>query len=128
MCPLILIVDDEPNIVQSIEFLMQRDGYRTRAAHDGKAALEALRDRPPDLVLLDITIPGHDGYELCQRMRAAPEWRDIPIIMLTARGRHIEREKGMALGANDYITKPFSTQELLRRVRAHLGKTTPDDQ
>lgn len=126
MCPLILIVDDEPNIVQSIEFLMQRDGYLTRAAHDGKAALQALRDRRPDLVLLDITIPGHDGYELCQRMRATPEWRDIPIIMLTARGRHIEREKGMALGANDYITKPFSTQELLRRVRAHLAKT-PDD-
>jgi DNA-binding response OmpR family regulator len=119
-------VDDEPNIVQSIEFLMQRDGYLTRAAHDGKAALQALRDRRPDLVLLDITIPGHDGYELCQRMRATPEWRDIPIIMLTARGRHIEREKGMALGANDYITKPFSTQELLRRVRAHLAKT-PDD-
>lgn len=121
MPPLILVVDDEPNIVQCIEFLMHRAGYETRIANDGEVALAALRERRPDLVLLDVAIPDRDGYEICQLIRATPEWREIPIIMLTARGRQIEREKGLALGADDYITKPFSTRDLLRRVRTYLG-------
>ncbi|MGF1608578.1 MAG: response regulator transcription factor [Kiloniellales bacterium] len=121
MPPLILVVDDEPNIVLSIEYLMRRSGYETRIAHNGKAALQALRERAPDLVLLDVTMPDHDGYAVCQQMRTNPLWRAIPIIMLTARGRDVEREKGLALGANDYITKPFSTKALIERVKAHLG-------
>jgi DNA-binding response OmpR family regulator len=76
---------------------------------------------PPDLVLLDVMMPKRDGYDVCQTIRANPDWAGVRIIMLTAKGREVEREKGMALGADDYITKPFSTREVVERVRRHLG-------
>jgi len=121
MKPSVLLVDDEPNIVLSLEFLMKQAGYDVRIARDGDAALAAVKDRAPDLILLDVMTPGRDGYEICQTIRANPEWRAVKIVMLTAKSREVEREKGLALGADDYITKPFSTRELVDRVKRLLG-------
>ena len=118
----ILVVDDEPNILISLEFLMKRAGFEVRSAGDGDAALEAIREDPPDLVLLDVMMPKKDGYEVCETVRANPAWRQVRIVMLTARGRDIEREKGLALGADDYVTKPFATRELVDKVKALLGE------
>ncbi len=117
----VLVVDDEPNIVLSLEFLMKQAGYDVRVARDGESALNAVKERAPDLILLDVMTPGRDGYEVCQTIRANPAWKKIKIIMLTARSREVEREKGMALGADDYITKPFSTRELVDCVKRHLA-------
>ena len=117
----VLVVDDEPNIVLSLEFLMKQAGYDVRIARDGDAALAAVEDRAPDLILLDVMTPGRDGYEICQTIRANPAWRAVKIVMLTAKSREVEREKGLALGADDYITKPFSTRELVDRVKRLLG-------
>ena len=117
----VLVVDDEPNIVVSLEFLMEQAGFEVRIAADGDAALKALEEKIPDLVLLDVMMPKRDGYDLCQMIRANPDWKDVRIIMLTAKGRDVEKEKGMALGADDYVTKPFSTRELVERVKSHLA-------
>ena len=116
----ILVVDDEPNIVLSLEFLMKQAGFQVRTASDGEAALTAVASEPPDLVLLDVMMPRKNGYEVCQAIRANPDWKEVRIIMLTAKGREVEREKGLELGADDYITKPFSTQEVVERVRELL--------
>ena len=118
----VLVVDDEPNIVLSLEFLMEQAGFEVRVARDGEAALEAMALSVPDLVLLDVMLPKRDGYDLCQIIRGNPDWQQVRIIMLTAKGRDIERDKGIALGADDYITKPFSTRELIERVRKCLGE------
>ena len=118
----ILVVDDEPNIVLSLEFLMKQAGFLVRTAPDGEAGLAAIAIEQPDLVLLDVMMPRKNGYEVCQAIRANPEWKAIRIIMLTAKGREVEREKGLALGADDYITKPFSTQEVVERVRELLAE------
>jgi len=122
MAKRILVVDDEPNIVLSLEYLMQQAGYEVTTATDGAQALDAIKAAPPDLVLLDVMMPKHDGYEVCQLVRNHPEWREVKIVMLTARGREVEREKGLSLGADDYITKPFATQELIEKVRQVLGE------
>ena len=119
----ILVVDDEPNIVLSLEFLMKQAGFQVRTAADGEAALAAIAADLPDLVLLDVMMPRKNGYEVCQAIRANPDWKAVRIIMLTAKGREVEREKGLALGADDYITKPFSTQEVVERVRELLAET-----
>jgi DNA-binding response OmpR family regulator len=116
----VLVVDDEPHILHSLEFLMKHENYEVRVARDGEAALTAIEEQPPDLVLLDVMMPKRDGYSVCQTIRGNPEWRGIRVIMLTAKGREIEREKGLALGADDYITKPFSTRDLLSLVRRYL--------
>ena len=121
MAKFVLIVDDEPNIVLSLEFLMKKEGYEVRSVANGAEAMQAITEKPPDLILLDVMMPRKDGYEVCQELRATPSWKDINIIMLTAKGRDVEREKGLALGANDYITKPFSTQELVEKVKSLLG-------
>ena len=118
----ILVVDDEPNIVLSLEFLMKQAGFQVRTAADGEAALAAIAAEAPDLILLDVMMPRKNGYEVCQAVRANPDWRAVRIIMLTAKGREVEREKGLALGADDYITKPFSTQEVVERVRELLAE------
>ncbi|HAO31890.1 MAG TPA: response regulator [Candidatus Competibacter sp.] len=117
----ILVVDDEPNIVLSLEFLMKQAGFQVRTASDGEAALTAMAAEAPDLVLLDVMMPRKNGYEVCQAIRANPDWKAVRIIMLTAKGREVEREKGLALGADDYITKPFATQEVVERVRELLA-------
>ncbi len=116
----VLVVDDEPNIVLSLEFIMKQAGFEVRVARDGDEALGAIEASLPDLVLLDVMMPNRDGYDVCQTIRANPAWKGIHIIMLTAKGRDIEREKGMALGADDYITKPFSTREVIARVQQFL--------
>ena len=118
----ILVVDDEPNIVLSLEFIMKQAGFQVRTASDGEAALAAIAAEQPDLMLLDVMMPRKNGYEVCQAVRANPDWKGIRIIMLTAKGREVEREKGLALGADDYITKPFSTQEVVERVRELLAE------
>ena len=120
----ILIVDDEPNILLSLQFLMKKAGYAVRTATDGEQALDEMARARPDLVLLDVMMPRLDGFTVCQRIRATPEWRDVRVIMLTARGRDVEREKGLALGADDYITKPFSTKDAIDRVAAALARPT----
>jgi DNA-binding response OmpR family regulator len=120
MAARILIVDDEPNIVVSLEFLMRQKGYETQVARDGEEALAAVESFRPDLVLLDVNVPRRDGFEVCQKLRA-DGWTELKIVMLTAKGRDIEIEKGLALGADAYVTKPFSTRELVARVAAMLG-------
>ena len=122
----VLVVDDEPNIVLSLEFLMKQAGFDVRVARDGEAALQAVEDDIPDLILLDVMIPKRDGYDVCQTIRANPDWNGVRIIMLTAKGREVEREKGIALGADDYITKPFSTREVVDRVKQFLGTDAND--
>jgi len=118
----ILIVDDEPNIVLSLEYLMQQTGYTVRTAADGEQALQSIAEAPPDLVLLDINIPEINGFEVCSTVRANPDWAKVRILMLTAKGRDVEREKGMAMGADDYLTKPFATQEVIDKVRELLDE------
>ncbi len=122
MSKTILLVDDEPNIVLSLEFLMKRAGYTVHTAIDGEAAIRCIEQNRPDLILLDVNMARRDGFEVCQMIRSNPAWRDIRVIMLTAKGRDVEREKGLALGADDYITKPFSTQEVVEKVRAILAE------
>jgi DNA-binding response OmpR family regulator len=117
----VLIADDEPNIIMSLQFLMEYEGYEVRTVGDGEAALQCLRDFRPDLVLLDVMMPKRNGYEICQVMRTTPELRGIKILMLTAKGRDIDAEKGLALGADSYVTKPFATKTLVARVKAMLG-------
>ncbi|MCX7177114.1 MAG: response regulator [Proteobacteria bacterium] len=117
----ILIVDDEPNIVISLEFLMTREGYLVSVAVDGEEALKKIAEIQPDLVLLDVMMPKKSGFEVCQEIRANPAWTAIKIVMLTAKGRDTEVQKGMALGADAYITKPFSTKDLVAKIRSVLG-------
>jgi DNA-binding response OmpR family regulator len=117
----VLVVDDEPNIVMSLEFLMRRAGFDVQVARNGAEALAALGGSPPDLMLLDVMMPEFDGYEVCERIRARPEWNGTRIVMLTARGRDAERERGLKLGADAYVTKPFSTRDLVEQVKRMLG-------
>lgn len=117
----VLIADDEENIVTALEFLLQRRGYETRVAKNGDEALSEIESFAPDLVLLDIMMPRKSGYEVCQRMRSRPEWRHIKIIMLSAKGRDVEVSKGVSLGADLYITKPFSNTELVAKIDGLLA-------
>jgi len=116
----ILIIDDEPQIVRALELLMQREGFEIRSASDGVEALSAIEDIAPDLILLDLMMPRMDGFELCQKIRSNPAWKNMIIVILTAKGRDIEREKGMALGADYYVTKPFSTREVVQLIKSAL--------
>ncbi|MBL8539679.1 MAG: response regulator [Burkholderiales bacterium] len=122
MAKKILIADDEPNIVISLEFLMQRNGYEVKTAGDGDAALRLVGEFRPDLILLDIMLPLKSGYEVCQKIRENPEVSAMKVVMITAKGRDIEVAKGLALGADAYITKPFSTQDLLEQVKRLLSE------
>ena len=122
MPPKILIVDDEPNIVVPLQFLMEQNGYQALVAQSGEEALETISKEEPDLVLLDIMLPGIDGFEVCEIVRLKPEWRHIRIIFLTAKGRDVDIAKGMVLGADEYITKPFSNQQIIDAVTNLLKK------
>jgi len=122
MAKKILIVDDEPNIVTALEYLLQKNGYEVLLARDGDAALKQVEAHRPDLVLLDVMMSLKSGYEVCQRMRERPDLQHIKIIMLSAKGREAEVSKGLSLGADSYVTKPFSNQELLARISALLGQ------
>ncbi len=116
----VLIADDEPNILISLEFLLEREGYTVRLARDGQEALDAILADPPDLVLLDVMMPRKTGFDVCQEVRANAELKDTRILMLTAKGRDTDVAKGLALGANAYMTKPFSTKDLVEKVRELL--------
>ena len=117
----ILIADDEPNILVSLEYLMKREGFEVLIAHDGQEALDLLRREHPRLLLLDVMMPNKTGFEVCQEVRADEAVKDTLILMLTAKGRETDIVKGLALGANAYMTKPFSTRELVAKVQSLLG-------
>jgi DNA-binding response OmpR family regulator len=117
----VLVVDDEDSITLSLRHLMKREGYAVSVARDGEEALAAVAGDPPDLILLDVMIPKRDGYDVCQTIRANPAWSAVKIIMVSAKGRDIEVEKGLVLGADAYVTKPFSTRELAEMVRGLIG-------
>lgn len=120
MAKKILIADDEPNIVAALEFLLQRNGYAVSIARNGDEALALIETFTPDLVLLDIMMPMRSGYEVCKRLRERPEWSRIKVIMLSAKGRDAEVSKGLATGADLYVTKPFSTRELMDKINQLL--------
>jgi DNA-binding response OmpR family regulator len=120
MVPRILIVDDEPNIVLSLEFLLRREGWEPAVAADGEAALAELERAVPDLVLLDVMLPRLNGLEVLRRIRADARWGAVRVIVLTAKSRDTEVTRGMELGADAYVTKPFSTRELVELIRRLL--------
>lgn len=117
----ILIVDDEPNIVVSLEWLMRREGFETLVAGDGEAALAAVEQGAPDLVVLDVMLPKMSGFEVCQRIRADPRFCRVKILILSAKGRDTEVAKGLGLGADAYVTKPFSTKDLVAQIKQMVG-------
>ena len=121
----LLVADDEPNIVISLEYLMKREGYDVLVATDGNQALEAIQREQPALVLLDVMMPGKTGFEVCQAVRADPALDGVRILMLTAKGRETDVGKGLALGANAYMTKPFATRELVAKVATMLAQEHP---
>ncbi len=117
----ILIADDEPNILLSLEYLMKREGFDVRSARDGQEALDAIHADPPDLVLLDVMMPKKTGFEVLQELRADDSLASLLVLMLTAKGRDTDQAKGVALGADAYMTKPFGTKELVAKVRELLA-------
>jgi two-component system, OmpR family, alkaline phosphatase synthesis response regulator PhoP len=117
----ILIADDEPNIVLSLEFLMEQSGYQVAIARDGEEALQQMEIFQPDLVLLDVMMPFRNGYEVCQKIRENRAWDRVKIVILSAKGRDLEVSKGLSLGADVYITKPFSTKQLMTQVQSLLS-------
>lgn len=117
----ILIIDDEPSIVISLEFLMGREGYEVRVARDGEAGLAAVRSDCPDLVVLDVMMPKLDGFAVLAAIRADPDLAATRVLMLTAKGREAEQRKGLELGADAYMPKPFSTRDLVAKVKALLA-------
>ena len=119
----VIIADDDVNIVRSLEFLMKRAGYEVRIARDGDAVLDAMQQATPDVVLLDLMMPKRNGYDICQAIRSNPAFANVHVLMLTAKGQEVERAKGLAMGADDYITKPFSTREVVERVRQVMAKS-----
>jgi len=121
MSTAILIADDEPNILVSLEFLMKREGYEVHLAHDGEEAMAVLRRERPALLLLDVMMPRKTGFEVCQEVRHDEALKDTRILILTAKGRETDVVKGLALGADAYMTKPFSTRELVEKVRDLLA-------
>jgi phosphate regulon transcriptional regulator PhoB len=123
MTPRILMVDDEKDIVDLVAYNLEKEGYETLQALDGEKALQLVRTKTPDLVVLDLMLPGIQGLEVCKRIRKDPETASIPIIMLTAKGAEIDKIVGLEVGADDYITKPFSVKELLARIKAVLRRS-----
>ena len=127
MSPLILIVDDEPDLVATLEYNLKREGYETRSAQNGRDALAAFATPPAaDLVILDLMLPDMPGTEVCRRLRATEAGRAVPVLMLTAKGDEIDRVVGFEVGADDYVTKPFSVRELMLRVGAILRRAQPE--
>ena len=117
----VLIADDEPNILISLEFLMKREGWQVSVARDGNEALAAIQDHRPDLVLLDVMMPGKTGYEVCAAVRADETLAGVKILMLTAKGRDTDVAQGLGVGADAYMTKPFSTRDLVAKIRELLA-------
>ncbi|MCG8511233.1 MAG: phosphate regulon transcriptional regulator PhoB [Rhodospirillales bacterium] len=125
MTPLVLIVEDEPGLVTMLRYNLEREGYQVDEASDGEEALLKIEESTPDIILLDWMLPRLSGLEVCRRVRRRTETRDLPIIMLTARGEEADRVRGLDTGADDYVTKPFSPSELLARIRSLLRRARP---
>ena len=123
----ILVIDDEPDLLELVRVNLEQAGYRTQTAESGRAALDSLRRSRPDLVVLDLMLPDVSGTDLCRQLRGDPAFRDLPIIMLTAKADEVDRVVGFELGADDYVTKPFSPRELTLRVAAVLRRKTADE-
>ena len=121
----ILVVDDEIYIVHILDFSLGMEGYEVLTALDGEQALEKARAEHPDLIVLDIMMPKLDGYETCKMLKADPATKDIPVILLSAKGRNVDQKIGFEVGADDYITKPFSPRKLVERINALLGQVSP---
>jgi DNA-binding response OmpR family regulator len=121
----VLIVDDELSILVPLQFLMEKEGYRAKLAQSGKEAIEKITAICPDLVLLDIMLPDLDGYEIYQMIRQRAEWESIRIIFLTAKNRDTDMARGLAMGADAYITKPFSNNQLIEKIRELIGPGNP---
>ena len=117
----ILIANDHPEVVELVQVTLQGEDYQIVAASDGKEALKKVREENPDLILLDIVMPKMNGFEVCRKLKEDPETKEIPIVMLTAMGREVDKEKGRQLGARDYITKPFSPSTLLMKIEKILA-------
>lgn len=116
----ILAVDDEPNILLSLEYILEQEGYDVHVAHDGEEALEVAERIRPDLILLDVAMPRRDGYEVCRLLRQRGDLSGVRVLMLTAKGQPLERKKGLEVGADVYVTKPFSAEDLLEKIRTAL--------
>jgi DNA-binding response OmpR family regulator len=116
----ILAVDDEPNILMSIKFILEMEGYEVHIARDGDEALEVAERVRPDLILLDINMPRKDGYEVCRILQERKDLSETKVIMLTAKGQTLEKKKGLEVGADDYVTKPFSAEDLLEKIRTMI--------
>ena len=131
MSETILIVDDEQDVLDLLVYNLQRAGYKTVAARDGAAALQKVRDEAPALIILDLMLPQLDGTEVCRQLKADPKTAHVPIIMLTAKAEEVDRVVGLELGADDYVTKPFSPREMVLRVKTVLrrasGKAAPTE-
>ena len=123
----ILVVDDEIYIVHILDFSLGIEGYEVMTALDGEAALAKVAQDKPDLIVLDIMMPKLDGYETCKALKSNPETKDIPVILLSAKGRNVDQKVGFEVGADDYITKPFSPRKLVERINAILGQTSRTD-
>lgn len=119
----VLIVDDEPNIVVSLQFLMSQCGFEVITATSGEEAIETIMKFNPDLILLDVMLPGIDGYEVCEIVRLNPKWRGMKIIFLSAKGKEEDIARGMVLGADDYITKPYANKDVTEKVMALMGSS-----
>jgi two-component system phosphate regulon response regulator PhoB len=126
MNPQVLIVEDETALVAMLRYNLEREGFEVDEAHDGEEALTKLAERRPDIVLLDWMIPLVSGLEVCRQIRRSPELRDTPVVLLTARGEETDKIRGLNSGADDYLVKPFSTTELIARMRALLRRAKPD--
>lgn len=116
----IMIVDDDPHVVRSLTFVLNKEGYNISTTTDGEEALEKIRDSKPNLMILDVMMPRKNGYEVCQEVKGNPNLSDIYIIMLSAKGQEADREKGLSLGANEFMSKPFSPMKLVERVKQLL--------
>ncbi|EAR50212.1 response regulator [Oceanicola granulosus HTCC2516] len=121
MAKRVLLIEDEPNIIEAICFILSRDGWTVHTHADGTTALERLAAYPPDVVILDVMLPGRSGYDILQDVRHSPQLRHLPVLMLTARGQAKDRELAERLGVDHFMTKPFSNAEVLERVRALAG-------
>ena len=116
----ILVVDDEPNILLSLEYILEQEGYEVHVARDGEGALAVAEKVGPDLILLDVAMPRQDGFEVCRVLREHPRLQTVKIVMLTAKGQPLERKKGLEVGADVYVTKPFSAEDLLAKIRVAI--------
>ncbi|MEO0989864.1 MAG: response regulator [Pseudomonadota bacterium] len=117
----VLLIEDEPNIVEAIRFILSRDGWAVDTHSDGATALEAIERRGPDLIILDVMLPNRSGFDIARDVRAHPDFAELPVLMLTARGQEKDRDRAVAAGVSHFMTKPFSNSEVLAQVRALAG-------